>query len=184
MPQRRPRAKRGEMVVYGLYSPRSARCRYVGSTRNAPARLSVHMAAGGGGAGRLAWVGALRRRGERPRMVILERVDSLAALAVAEAAWIVRMRDRGEPLTNGVGVRPRRCLTARQATLALDPGLLSALETLHAADRTRRHQPNCGCDPKRLCLRQDLARLLEGHARAMIAAERAALELYAPPVSS
>lgn len=98
-------------TVYGLVDPRDGSVRYVGATVNLARRFRTHLCATdyGQGNARRAWFREVRaaRQGSIG-LVVLQVVESGAALVEAEAEWIARGRELGWPLTNCLRAQPRR----------------------------------------------------------------------------
>lgn len=88
-----------EVVIYGLKDPRTGAIFYVGKTICIEQRLSWHLTTKRGGRARYRWICDLKREGLRPELVVLEqcREDNWRE---RERDWEVKLRKRGEPLTN------------------------------------------------------------------------------------
>jgi hypothetical protein len=87
--------------IYGLFDPNTGAIKYIGRSVNPTARLAHHM-------GRYtnkeksAWIAELAKSGQRPEMIVLERVATLEEAKATEQAWIGRCIKAGASLTNGV----------------------------------------------------------------------------------
>lgn len=84
--------------IYALVDPRDSSVRYVGKSDHPPQRMAAHLKGEERGKGKKAWLLALKRRGLRPTMIILEQVLSRPAIwRKTERDWIAAF---GTQLTN------------------------------------------------------------------------------------
>lgn len=90
----------GSVHIYALLDPESLQVRYVGKSVRPNERLSNHMNEPPSSCHRSHWIQALKRRGLRPVLVILESVCGAWPWQESERYWIKRGRTLGWPLTN------------------------------------------------------------------------------------
>lgn len=88
--------------VYALCEPETGGIRYIGKTNNAAHRLRGHCKpAHTDRSARAVWIRALRVRGVRPSLIILESCSGDRAARAAERSWITTYRNDGCNLLNG-----------------------------------------------------------------------------------
>lgn len=104
-------------IVYALVDPRDSRIHYIGCTQNPKARLAAHITGARSakrGRRKVAWLNELRRRGLRPLMIEIERVNHWRHVE-RELFWIEKLAEHGAPLTNCKPGWPVRYYAAYEA---------------------------------------------------------------------
>lgn len=87
--------------IYALQDPNTKAIRYIGKSDDPKARYHAHLALSTVDVNRhkKRWIAQLKRNGQRPELVILEKVSS-KEWQDRERWWIQHGRDSGWPLTN------------------------------------------------------------------------------------
>lgn len=90
------------MQVYGLYDPITGELRYIGKTKCAKTRLSIHLSPShlSKRNHRVNWIKSVLAKGLKPEFRILEDCHSDMELVAAERRWIAKLRSEGARLTN------------------------------------------------------------------------------------
>ncbi len=90
--------------IYALIDPRDSEIRYVGQTRQAPARrLAEHcVCSGHSQANRKvhAWIAELKLAGQRPVIVVMQQVPTWGESMTQEKHWIRHFLSLGSKLLN------------------------------------------------------------------------------------
>ena len=90
--------------VYSLIDPRTDRIRYVGQTNNPLRRYNEHVKSTEF-TSKGKWVQELRDLGLKPRIVLLDEVDSQKDVNIQEYRWMYIGRQRNWDLTNEAGMK-------------------------------------------------------------------------------
>lgn len=93
--------------VYALVDPRNNEIRYVGCSKNVPARTLEHARGFSGSEAVGNWTRKLRKLGLKPRVFLLALVD-VEQRHVGEIQWIKGCAERGARLLNTIHNQPRR----------------------------------------------------------------------------
>lgn len=124
--------------IYGLKDPNTGEIRYIGKANNPKARFSQHLALTKTDTSRhkKSWIESLLRVGQKPELVILERVPE-TQWEDREIWWIQHGKDSGWPLTNISSGGRQGFVTSDHALdlldalgLFLDEPLVSKLDTI------------------------------------------------------
>lgn len=94
--------------VYALVDPRNNEVRYVGCSKNVPARTLEHTRGFSGSATVGKWTRQLRKLGLKPRVFLLAMVD-VERRQTGEIQWIKGCAERGARLLNTIhNYKPRK----------------------------------------------------------------------------
>jgi hypothetical protein len=141
-----------KFIIYGLVDPRTGQLRYVGKSVKGLRRPRSHMAPWvlkkEGHTHKGHWVKSIVDAGLRPKIVIIEALDSPTALYEHEHFWVTYFRAMGCPLTNatdgGAGtLGHRHSLESRAKQSAVKKGKPQpdAVLAMIASNRGRKHGP-------------------------------------------
>lgn len=134
------------IYIYGLIDPETEECRYIGKSERPVERLQNHMN-DRSNCHRSHWLQSLKRRGMKPRMVILEVVEPNHPIEwqLVEKFWIAKGREWGWPLTNntsggdGVDGLPAETRARMAAVWKGRKHTPEAIEKMRAANIGRKH---------------------------------------------
>lgn len=132
------------VFIYGLTDPESGAIRYIGKSTRPVERLTNHMN-DRSRCHRTNWLREIKARGQRPGMVILERVDGAWPWQESERFWIAYARSNGWPLTNntsggdGVPDLPTESRARIASTWKGRKHKTDSIEKMRAASAGRKH---------------------------------------------
>jgi hypothetical protein len=132
------------IYIYALVDPETNVTRYIGKSIRPRDRLTDHMNERSN-CHRCHWLQSLKRRGLRPRLVILEEIPGNYPWQEVEKHWIAFAREHGLPLTNntdggdGVCGLPAESMERMRRTWLGRKHKPESIEKLKAARALRKH---------------------------------------------
>jgi hypothetical protein len=155
-PIRQVQKAKNPIFIYGLYDPETGELRYIGKSERPEMRYQNHLNEVSN-CHRSHWIQALKRKGLKPFMEILESIDGEWPWQESERHWIARMRrlrcrltnntDGGDGVANLTGPgRERYLRSVRNRTLSPEARrkISEFRKTWRASEHTRAAMSRAG----------------------------------------